>query len=229
MTFQLRVRDIRDVGPNLRLISVDPQGSPITERYARVGQYVTLASRETEPGYFSIASAPRENELSFLIRIEPGKPKTEALARVAIGDYLSISEPTGPGYPLELQHGRDLLLLAAGTGIAPLRALIRELLRSRADYARVTLIYGAADEASLAFREEFDTWRAAGIDVRVVLSRAEEEWNGLRGYVQDHLGDLDLHPERTSAFVCGRPEITHAVHAALRGVGLADERIFENQ
>jgi NAD(P)H-flavin reductase len=229
MTYQARISGIRPVGAHQLLISVDTAGTPLAERYVRVGQYVTLASRESMPGYFSIASAPHDTEMTFLIRVEPDKPKTAPLAALAVGDYLAISEPTGPGYPLEEFHGYDLLLAGTGTGVAPLRALLRCIAGRRQNFGRVFLVYGASDQEGLAFQDEFADWEGAGVELIVTLSRPASDWKGRRGYVTETFAELKLDPARTAAFVCGRPLITEKIAASIRALGVPEERVIQNQ
>jgi NAD(P)H-flavin reductase len=227
MSYQVPVKATEFFGDSLLLLTVDCAGTHIAEQYVRAGQYVALASAYSEQGFFSIASSPGQPDLSFLIGIEPDKPKTARLTELRPGDRVTLTGPSGPGYPLDEQAGRDLILVGTGTGISPLRAMIWEIIRRRRNFGRVTLVYGATDQRKLAFREEFHRWSAVDIEVQIALSRPLPGWTAKRAYVTSILQQMPINAGRTSAFVCGRPVITSRICELLRDKGIAADRIFE--
>lgn len=228
MKYEARVSRARSIGHQLILLSVDTQGTPVGASYTRPGQYVLLSTDESKPGFFSIASPPGEPMLEFLIRYEPNKEKTGPLAQLVEGDTVLVSEAAGPGYPLLEQEGRDLLLVATGTGIAPLRALLHVLAPHRQRFGSITLLHGAVNESSLAFRDELPEWQAMGVDVRLCLSRPTADWPNERGYVQDALPHLIGNPENLSVFLCGHPGMIEKVTRCLVEHHVHTDRIFIN-
>lgn len=228
MKYEARVSHVAKVGPRLILMSVDADGTPVPLSYTTPGQYVLLSTETSRPGYFSIASSPGEPTLEFLIRYEPNKEKTGPLAKLSAGDTVLVSEAAGPGYPLLEQEGRNLLLIATGTGIAPLRALLHVLVPHRERFGRITLLHGAVDEASLAFRDELDEWSAMGVDVHLCLSRPTAAWPHERGHVHDALPHLIHDPENLSVFLCGHPGMIEKVTRCLVDHRVGTDRIFIN-
>jgi NAD(P)H-flavin reductase len=117
-----------------------------------------------------------------------------------------VRGPYGSAWPLEEARGRDVLVVAGGLGLAPLRPAILRLLARRADYGRVTILYGARTPADLLYREELERWRGR-FDVRLeaIVDRSGRDWFGPVGVVTRLLDGVTIEPD-DAAFVCG-PEI----------------------
>ncbi len=136
----------------------------------------------------------------------------------------------GAGFALAAQAGRDLLLVAAGSGIAPLRAVLQLLLRQRQRFGQVALYYGERTESDFAYRSELEALRAAGVTVELVLSRPPAGWRGGVGYVQDHLRALPppwLGPG-TVALLCGQSGMINDVTALLTAHQVPPSQILMN-
>jgi NAD(P)H-flavin reductase len=131
---------------------------------------------------------------------------TDALAAFSPGGVVGVRGPYGHGWPLDEARGRDLVLVAGGLGIAPLRPVVYHVVRHRDHYERVALVYGARTPGDLLYRDELEAWREGGIDVRVTVDRANDGWRGDVGAVPALLGRIDVSAPRAVAFVCG-PEV----------------------
>lgn len=131
---------------------------------------------------------------------------TQALHDARVGQVLGIRGPFGTdwGLPAPLRH--DLVIVAGGIGLAPLRPVVQHALRQRDRYRNVFVLIGARTPADLLYPGEYDVWRAGGVDVRVTVDRADSGWLGHVGVVTALMGDLDLDPAATTGFVCG-PEV----------------------
>lgn len=228
MTHAATVVGVEHLADHMVLLSVDLAATPLPHDYKHVGQYVTLRTEASPPGYFAIATPPGAPVFEFLIRIEPHKPKTAELGKLKAGDTVLVGDVQGEGYPLHAQYGRDLLLVASGTGIAPIRALLGEIKPLRDKFGAITLVYGAANRRSLAFTAEHPEWEAMGAKLVPVLSRSAHTWTGARGYVQDLIAALPIDAPRTTAFLCGQKEMAGTVAALLRNRGVPAGCIFEN-
>src|SRR5262249_53628239 len=112
----------------------------VQRRHRHPGQYLR-ARLGAEDNPYALASAPRAAELELLFKEESEK-LTAQMAALAAGDTIFVGIPEGKGFPVEKDEGRDLILCAAGTGIAPLRAVIRTILPVRSRYGAITLYYG---------------------------------------------------------------------------------------
>lgn len=196
--------DVREESANTRTYSLeidDPEGR---RRY------------RFEPGQFNMVYAFGVGEAAISISSNPDTPArlshtirhvgsvTRAIAGLRPGDKLGIRGPFGNGWPLSRCGGRDLVLVAGGIGLAPLRPALYSILANRERYGRVILMYGGRSPGDLLFRQELEAWREAGqLDVLVSVDYAIAEWHGPVGVITDLIKRLRLRPERTSVMVCG--------------------------
>ncbi|MGX4695302.1 FAD/NAD(P)-binding protein [Streptomyces sp. JNUCC 63] len=128
-----------------------------------------------------------------------------ALYRLRPGDSVGLSGPYGTGWDLEAAAGHDVLVVAGGIGLAPLRPVVHEVLGRPTGYGRLAVLVGARTPADLVYRDEIESWRSQA-RVMVTVDRPGPGWQGAVGVVTTLLDRLDLRPERTCALVCG-PEV----------------------
>jgi len=182
------------------------QDDALAERYSFLpGQFNMLYV----PGYgeaaISISSDPAERgRLGHTIRFVGNV--TRAIQRLKPGDVIGVRGPFGAPWPMEAAQGNDVIIAAGGIGLAPLRPVIYHILRHRADYGRVVLLYGARTPRDLLYAGEYDNWRAQDIEVLVTVDRADEGWTGQVGVVPMLFYRLRVRPEHVVVFSCG-PEI----------------------
>jgi len=131
---------------------------------------------------------------------------TRALHAARPGDVLGVRGPYGVGWFLPAPRNADLVVMAGGIGLAPLRPVVRHAIEHRSRYRHVALLIGARTPGDLLYPDEYDDWRAAGVDVRVTVDRAAAGWTGNVGVVTTLLDGLGVEPASTTAFVCG-PEV----------------------
>lgn len=132
---------------------------------------------------------------------------TRALCALAPGSSLGVRGPFGAGWPLEAARGGDLVVLAGGIGLAPLRPLLYAALARRDDFGRVVLLYGARAPEELLYPAELDAWRAAPeLEVFVTVDAATSAWHGDVGVVTNLITKANLDPDTVTAYTCG-PEI----------------------
>ncbi len=208
-----RVLDARGEG-RYRLLVVDGPG-----RDHRPGQYAFLSARAgAAVNPYAIASRGRPAE--FLIRPEPGV--ADELIAAGLGT-IHMSEPRGPGFPLV--DAPRVVLFAAGSGIAPIHALVDHLARAG---RAMTLYYGENRSGDFAFRDAL----AATPGLRVVWTVSDDEpgWTGARGWVQQvAAADADgWDPGSTVVYVCGMPAMEAAVRQLAGRRGLAADRVLTN-
>lgn len=132
---------------------------------------------------------------------------TRHLTSVKKGDQIGVRGPFGRGWPMEAARGRDLVVVAGGIGLAPLRPVILSAMNHRADFRRVVVLMGARTPRDLIFGRDLKAWRGRlDAQVEVTVDRAGPEWHGDVGVVTTLLKRVDLDPARTIAMLCG-PEI----------------------
>ena len=186
-----------------------------------------------QPGQFNMLYAFGAGEVPVSMSGPPGAvkqavhtiravgPVTQTLRRLKRGDVVGLRGPFGSAWPVSLAEGSDVVLVAGGIGLAPLRPALYHLLAHRERYGRVVLLFGARTPRDILFAREIETWRGRfDADVEVVVDRAAPGWHGLVGVVTTLVPRAHFDPHNTVAFVCG-PEImmTFTVRAlAHRGV-----------
>jgi len=152
---------------------------------------------------------------------------SRALTEVKPGTQLGVRGPFGSHWPLTAAEGQDLVIIAGGLGLAPVRPVIYKVLQEREKYGRVWLLYGARNPAEILYSEELHTWRSQfDLEVRLTLDRGDEHWRGAVGVVTTLIPRLALDPSCTLAMVCGPEIMMRFVAQALETEGLKQEQIY---
>lgn len=152
---------------------------------------------------------------------------TDALCAMGPGDTIGIRGPYGRGWPLATARGRDLVLIAGGIGLAPLRPVIVEALAHRDDYRRVVLLLGARTPADLLYVDQLDAWRDDDrIELRVTVDTASRGWFGPVGVVTTQIDRTDLDPHASTVLTCGPPVMMRFVARSVLGRGIAGEDLY---
>jgi NAD(P)H-flavin reductase len=153
-------------------------------------------------------------------------PTSRALAALRPGAAVGLRGPFGAGWPMVAAEGRDVVILAGGLGLAPLRPVLRGLVARRARYGRISLFYGTRSPADILYRRELERLREwLDLDIEVTVDHAGPEWRGHVGVVTNLLSRATLDPGRSIAFVCGPEIMMRFAVAALKDAGLADADI----
>ncbi len=152
---------------------------------------------------------------------------TEAIGRLKQGESIGVRGPFGTPWPLEESKGDDLLLIAGGVGLAPLRPVIYEVLARRGEYGRFLLLYGARTPADILYKRELQRWRGRfDMYVDVTVDSAPSGWRGHVGVVTTLIERARFDPFHTTAMVCGPEVMMRFAVRALKERGLGEERIF---
>jgi NAD(P)H-flavin reductase len=188
------------------------------------GQFTMLWAWGAGEVPISVSALPDEGRLVHTIRDVAGVTKTLCASRP--GDVLGVRGPYGRGWDVDAARGRDLVLVAGGIGLAPLRPVVHAVLADRAAFGRVVLVVGARTEQELLFRGELDGWwNARDIVVRTIVDRSSPGWTGSVGVVTGELVGLDIDPDRTRAMVCGPEVMMRVVAQHLTDRGVADSAV----
>ncbi|MBI4665465.1 MAG: FAD/NAD(P)-binding protein [Nitrospinae bacterium] len=152
----------------------------------------------------SISGDPAENS-DIIHTVRAVGAVTNVMRDLKKGDYLGLRGPFGNGWPVKDAEGHDVLIIAGGIALAPLRPAIYHVLANREKYGKVTLLYGARSAQDILYTKELEQWRS-GMDVLVTVDRGGNGWKGEVGVVTRLIGKARFDPLHTMAFVCG-PEI----------------------
>lgn len=152
---------------------------------------------------------------------------TSALARLREGDTIGVRGPFGTAWPMEEIRGRDLVFVAGGIGLAPLRPAIYHALNHREDYGRIVILAGARNPDEVLYADELHAWgRLDGVEVRLTVDRATDAWTRNVGVVTRLIPRAGFSPTNAAALVCGPEIMMRYTVAELRKRGVAHERIL---
>ncbi len=178
-----------------------------------------LAEFGFQPGQFNMLYVYGVGEIPISISGDPSNPRalvhttravgtvTKAMDKMRRGDIIGIRGPYGTSWPIEQAAGQDVVFVAGGIGLAPLRPALYEVVAHREKYGKVVLLYGTRTPADVLFRQELENWRARfDLEIYVTVDRAMSGWKGNVGVVTNLIPRAPFDPRNTTAFVCG-PEI----------------------
>jgi NAD(P)H-flavin reductase len=174
----------------------------------------------------SISGDPAQRDrLVYTVR-SVGKA-THAFVGCEVGDSVGVRGPFGTGWPVEAARGRDVILVAGGIGLAPLRPVIYEILRNRKEYGRLVVLYGARSPRELLYRKELAAWaRQRDTQILVTVDYGGLSWRGHVGVVTTLFKYARLHPARSVAMLCGPEIMMRFVTRELETQGLARADIY---
>lgn len=200
-------------------LTLEPSGEPWV-----AGQFDMLYAFGVGEVAISISGDPgRCDRLTHTIR--PVGAVSSALCRLRPGEWVGVRGPFGSAWPLAEARGRDVLVVAGGVGMAPLRPVVYELLRHRRQYGRVALLYGARTPGDLLFRSELERW-SRRIDVLLTVDAAAPGWSGDVGVVTPLLRRTAFDPAAALAMVCGPEVMMRFALAELRRLGMPDTAVW---
>jgi NAD(P)H-flavin reductase len=191
------------------------------------------------PGQFVMVAVPGYGEIPLSISCSPSSKGhielcirkagvvTNALHRAKRGAKVGIRGPFGTHFPMDAMMNQDVLLVAGGLGLAPLRAPISHVIENRVSYRNVHILYGTGDPSQLLFDYQYEEWsRIDDISLSVIVEKPDEAWEGPVGLITKLLDDIELDPLDTYAVVCGPPVMFKFVCGKLSGMGMPMQRMF---
>ncbi|RJX35452.1 MAG: hydrogenase [Desulfarculus sp.] len=176
----------------------------------------------------SVAGVSDAQRGRFQVTIQRAGKVTKEVFQLQPGAKLGVRGPFGNGFPLEKMQGQDVWLISGGVGLAALWYLLAQLQEQRGRWGQLKLLYGARSPQDIIYQ---DALRALGRDqagpqVLLTVDSAANGWSGRVGFVSQLLPDSGLDPGKSVAVVCGPGPMMKATTAALRKLGLAEERIL---
>lgn len=227
-----RVREVRTE------IAGRPGSKPVVTLSVERGDLAWRPGQFFELGLFAggevpiSISSPSGLADTLLFTVRAAGVVTTLLTRLRPGDPVSLRGPLGNGFPLERYEGDDLLFVAGGIGMAPLRGLLWEMLLQRDRYGRIVVLLGARTPHDLLYPWQWEEWRRLGVVLRLAVDRGDGVWERQTdpprtvGFLTTMFPRLRLDPAHTTAFLCGPPMMIRASCEDLRSrFGYAPERL----
>ena len=224
----LIITDVREQARNVRSLDLMPENAGAKHGISFVpGQVAVLAVDRDAPAYFAFASAPEDAELEVLVKQKDGV--SNSIFGMKPGERIELMEVTGHGFALDEQKGKDLVFVAMGTGVAPLRSALRHVLQRKEDFGELVVLYGARTPEDFCYRDETDGWKDAGVELRQVVSRPDgHDWSGPTGYVQTLLDHVLPDLKSPIALICGSVEMIEQTRERLSKMGFKPDEILTN-
>jgi len=225
----MRIEKITEEAPQVktfRLKFVDEKtAEEFTFRTGQFGEYSVFGEGEST---FCIASSPtRKGYIECTFR-QAGKV-TSSLALLDEGDVIGFRGPYGNIFPIEEWKGKNLLFIAGGIALPPMRSVIWNCLDTRENYKDITILYGAKSVGDLVYKHELEDWKnRPDVNLVVTVDPGGEtpEWKGEIGFVPTVLEKMKPSPDNTVAIVCGPPVMIKFTFPVLEKAGFKDEMVF---
>jgi NAD(P)H-flavin reductase len=222
-----RIKSARDEADGIKSFTLEFEDEKLRESFShRPGQFIELTVFGVGEAPISITSSPADKGFLEISVVNVGEV-TAALHLKKEGELVGLRGPYGNGFPFDDVKGRDILFVAGGIGLAPLRPLINQMFADKDSFRKMTILYGARTPGLLCFREDLTAW-AAQKDSAVLLTvdAPDEGWQGNVGVVTSLLPKVEIGAGRTTAFVCGPPIMIHFVIHDLVTRGFAEDDII---
>jgi NAD(P)H-flavin reductase len=201
-----------------RLRAVEPETPGVATFWLEFLEDVRREDYRLQPGQFNMIYVPGIGEVAISVSGVQADGRgightirfvgrvTNCLGVLKPGAVVGLRGPYGTGWPLEQAHGRDVLVVAGGLGLAPLKLAVEALLADRGRCGRLILLYGAREPCDLLYQKEYADWERRGLELMITVDRAGPGWAGRVGVVPLLLRRLRPDPSRTILMTCG-PEI----------------------
>ncbi len=219
-----RVRRRRREGPDVWTLDIEP---------------VEMSAAIFTPGQFNMLTVFGVGEVPISFSGDPAEtsrlvhtvrsvgPVSAALTRLRTGEVVGIRGPFGAGWPMAEAVGRDVVVVAGGLGLAPLRPALYRLLAERERYGKMVLLYGTRNPDEILFRQELEAFRRRlDIDIEVIVDHAIGDWHGQVGVVTTLIPRAAFDPLHAMALVCGPEVMMRFAINALRDVSVAEDAIY---
>jgi sulfhydrogenase subunit gamma (sulfur reductase) len=229
LPYLMRIEKITNEAPFVKTFRLkfvnDEESTAFNFRTGQFGEYSVFGEGEST---FCIASAPtRPGYIECTFR-QAGRVTT-SLANCDEGDVIGFRGPYGNIFPIDEWKGKNLLFIAGGIALPPMRSVIWNCLDLRENYKDVTILYGARSVADLVYKHELEEWKNRP-DVKLVTTvdpgGETPDWKGEIGFVPTILDKMVPSAENTIAIVCGPPVMIKFTFPVLAKMGFSDEMIY---
>ena len=178
-------------------------------------------------GEFADSLPPSPENDRFHITVRKIGKVTDALHDLEVGDKVGVRGPFGNGFPFEEIKGKNVIYVAGGIGLIPLRSSIVHVLQHRNEFGRILLLYGSRSPQDLMYQYMLEQWqKIEGFETFITVDNGTPEWKGNVGIITTLFNKVEIPVENTVAFVCGPPVMFNAVIKELMQRGIKDDMII---
>ena len=220
------VTDVRQDTPDVKTFRVvTPDGKKAFEHMP--GQCAMLSIPGVGEAMFSITSSPTNTEF-MEFSIKKCGCLTDWLHQMEVGQMITIRGPYGNPLPVDTElKGKNLIFIAGGIGLAPLRSVINYCRDKRSEYGNIDIVYGSRSADDLVdYQEIIDEWeKTEGVNVHLTIDREQEGWDGHVGFVPNYVKELNLSVDST-VLICGPPIMIKFTLAGLQELGFKKEQVY---
>ena len=221
-----KLAGIRDLSTGIKLFQVEltePEGQATVAEY-KPGQFAFVSAYGAGEAPFGLASG-RGPYLEFAVSALGHV--THTLHTLEVGDPVGVRGPLGNWFPMDEVKGRDVVIMGAGIGGAPLRPVIHTILDNRDDYGHLTIIWAARAPDLLVFTDEFEEWGAApDAEFHVTIDREHKDWTGNVGLITQLLERVNPSVDNAIAISCGPPIAIHFIFLTLAKLDFAPDQML---
>ncbi|MFA5810203.1 MAG: FAD/NAD(P)-binding protein [Thermoleophilia bacterium] len=223
--YPARVLETRLLTPGSRHFVLQFKDQGLRESFSFcAGQFVQTSLLGIGEAPFAICSPPTQKGTFELCVRETGNV-TRALHRLAKDETVWVRGPYGQGFPLADIAGQNLVFIAGGIGLSPLRSAIKCAVCLDEEFGGLTVLYGTKSPDQLLFQDEYDEWRQ-GCRLEITVEEAASGWRGRTGLITSLFDVVDLSPLNTQVLICGPPVMFRFVLGRLQELGFADSQIY---
>ncbi len=220
MPFRASVKEVIDTRGDIKLFKIIPE--------RKVGY---------SPGQFFMVSKWGAGEIPISVASTEGLQKhielvikkvgtvTRALHTVRAGDTIWLRGPYGNGFSTAVAKKKDVVFIAGGIGIVPLRSLINLILMHKKQYKKIFLLYGAKNPSEILFEQDINAWEKKRMEVVLTVDEKDKKWKGRAGPVTEHLDRIKTDFKKACAYVCGPEIMIENTIMALSVRGMPDKSI----
>jgi NAD(P)H-flavin reductase len=178
-------------------------------------------------GEFAVSLPPCPQNDRFHLTVRKVGKVTNALHELSVGDKLGIRGPFGNGFPFEEIKGKNIIYVAGGIGLIPLRSSIMHVMQNKEKFGRVLLFLGARTPKDHMYQYNLEDWKKVpGFETHIAIDNPMPGWDGETGFVHTLLKKSDIPVKDTVAFVCGPPAMFNAVIKELTELGITENNIY---
>lgn len=229
LPYQMRVVKVTEEAPGVKTFRLEFVQEQDAEQFSfKTGQFGEYSVYGEGESTFCIASPDtRKGYVECTFR-QAGRV-TSALANTEEGEIIGFRGPYGNHFPVDEWKGKNLVFIAGGIALPPMRSVIWSCLDNRQDYKDITVFYGAKTVADLVYKNELEEWKERddiNLYTTVDPGGATPEWKGEVGYVPSIVDKMNISAENTIAIVCGPPIMIKNTFPVLKKAGFTDEHIF---